>query len=524
VEVDGKRQTIRVTKPNGVGLAIAFVLVNATIIFGIPSHPDEFSPYHSFACQQATQGLNVYHASCEAIQMKFGPIQYTQSYLYVGVTTSLLMSAFSSLMSPITAHFIMGILALILTTLGMKLSFQIKSGWPLFLIFFPIAFSVIRDGSPARVTVIVFAFLPFLYQKMRTFAKHRRVGLWLFLNILVLLAIEDKPFIFYLAPGLLLVLLAQDVKNSYNSMSRWLLSHTIWFSSLFSASLIFLIGARQNGEMYLSTLAQSNESRLGTFLLFSLLTAVLHMFSWYAFAVRFVDINYDPLREQPQFYEALPWGTGATTVISLTTMTLTAVMMTTYLFSWSRSSIKSVREKRNLDETTLLLVAILLLFFVPVLGGAWTSHHFVFAQLLILVLILREKSRPMRISPQVLIPVLSIVTAFSLAAYPHRSYNSADSRAVVNEALKVASNSDIINCAYSCYFEYSLRNIDDIPITFAITEKDLTSLVALFSGERRVFHICKECKDAKEFSENELQANLLLQKGEWSLYQMKIIK
>jgi hypothetical protein len=130
----------------------------------------------------------------------------------------------------------------------------------------------------------------------------------------------------------------------------------------------------------------------------------------------------------------------------------------------------------------------------------------------------------MRISPQVLIPVLSIVTAFSLAAYPHRSYNSADSRAVVNEALKVASNSDIINCAYSCYFEYSLRNIDDIPITFAITEKDLTSLVALFSGERRVFHICKECKDAKEFSENELQANLLLQKGEWSLYQMKIIK
>lgn len=452
--------------------------------------------------------------------MHFGPFTYTQSYLYVGIATSILMSMFSSFMPPISAHFLMGILALLLAALGMKLSFRMKNEWPLFLIFFPVAFSVIRDGSPARITIIVFAFLPFLYRKLRVNSNLKRLGMWLLLNALILLAIEDKPFIVYLAPGILVLILSQDVTKSQHNRIRWLLTHSALFGSLFTFSLVFLLVARQNGQMYLATLAESNASRIGTFLLFSLLTAILHIFSWYAFAVRFVDINYDPLREQPQFYEALPWGSGAVSGVSLVVMAVTAVMMMYFLFSLSRLSIGQIRASKQLNENSLLLASTFLLFFFPVLGGAWTSHHFVFAQLVLLTLVIRNQERFVRVRPNVLIPALSVITALSLTMFPHRSYNSEDSRAVIDRAIQLATPSDIINCAYSCYFEYSLRNEDNIPITFAITDADLEKLVSNYSREKRVFHICKECKDKNNFSAMDLQSKLIVQEGEWSLFQI----
>lgn len=452
--------------------------------------------------------------------MQVGPLTYTQSYLYVGIASSILMSMFSSFMPPISAHFLMGILALLLATLGMKLSFRIKNEWPLFLIYFPVAFSVIRDGSPARLTIIVFAFLPFLYRRVSASSGFRRLGLWLLLNSLILLTIEDKPFIVYLAPGIFVIILSQDVIKGQGNSIRWVLTHSALFGSLFTFSLVFLLVARQNGQMYLTTLAESNASRTGIFLLFSLLTAVLHIFSWYAFAVRFVDINYDPLREQPQFYEALPWGSGLATGVSLVAMAVTAVMMVYLLFSLSRSSLRHIRASQQPDENSLLLASVFLLFFVPVLGGAWTSHHFVFAHMIILTLVIRNNEKFIRLRPFMLIPALSVITALSLTMFPHRSYNSEDSRAVIDRAIQLATPSDIINCAYSCYFEYSLRNEDNIPITFAITDADLVKLVSNYSREKRVFHICKECKDDNNFSAMDLQAKLLVQEGEWSLFQI----
>ena len=499
---------------------LAIVLVNSFIIIGIPAHPDEYSAYHAFACWQDAQKINRYHSSCSNIEMNFGPLHYTQSYLYVGIASSLLMAFFSFFIDPISAHFAMGIIALILSTLGMKLSFNLKSKWYLFLIMFPVAFSIIRDGSPARITVIVFAFFPYLFRLMLTSTVLRRVGFWILLNFMILLAIEDKPFIIYLAPGMLMIVLAHESKEKLRFRFGQVVSSSLWFASLFSASLVFLVGTKQNGEIYLFALAKSNESRLGAFLLFSLASAVLHIFSWYAFAVRFVDINYDPIREQPEFYEALPWGSGVLSIWSLILLLLTTLFASYLFYSWIRKSILQIKTSKMLDQNTIYLIATLLLFFVPVLGGAWTSHHFVFAQMMVVVLLVKHSSSLPLIRWEVAVSAISLLTALSLTMFPHRSYNSEDSRKVIDQAIYEAKSSDVINCAYSCYFEYSLRNIKKIPITFAISSSDVRDLVERFSTKGQVFHICKECATNGLFDDRSVQAKLITQEGEWFLFKL----
>ena len=145
-----------------------------------------------------------------------------------------------------------------------------------------------------------------------------------------------------------------------------------------------------------------------------------------------------------------------------------------------------------MNKIKVQILAVFMLLIFPVLGGSWSAHHYVFAQIVIMILLFENLDKFPVNKPYRFIATLSALTVLLTSLTPARSYNSNDSRKAIDYAYSSATDKSVINCAYSCYFEYSLRIIRSIPVTFATTPSEGSELV---SRHKNIITICKLCQN-----------------------------
>jgi hypothetical protein len=420
---------------------------------------------------------------------------------------------------PFVAHYVLGILALILFILGMQKSFDIGRNWILILFYYPITFPILHDAGPVKISIVIFSWTPFMIQKAANSNKLKKYAWYSLIALCWLLATEDKPFFVFLLPGIFFLSFSKFEMSEFNFIL--FVKKIKVFLFLLIPALFFLTASEMGGNSYLNYLA-GNTKTISMGIKRSFLSAILHCFSWFAFSIRSVDYNYNPDITQPEYAEALPWGLGLLSFISLLTMIALILFMLKFFFFEGKSIYANRGELRNSNHL-FMLISILLLLLFPVIGGGWAGHHFVFVHVVIFTMLIKSIEKRNSLFDRNLLIIFCIVTVILTSLTPNRSYNSNDSRKAIDYAIVNSNETTIINCAYSCYFEYSLRNIRNIPVTFALVPEETLSL--LHSTQENFNQIMQICKDCSNESNIELfgidsDVSKVAEFGEWNVFRI----
>jgi hypothetical protein len=467
-------------------IGIAEIMI---IVLFIPSHPDDFAQYHALACGFPSQALNTYHAPCNSYFHQFGPIQYQQSYEYVGVSSSIIMGLLIKIMSPLIAHYAWQIVVLIIIIIGIYKSFEIKENLLLILFYFPLTYPILHNSGPNNISLIFFSWTPFLLNKAKKSNKLLKTFIYILTSLGWLVSTEEKPFFVYIMPGLFFLYLSTRDEAELKQLSLYWKT-LLLFATLFLPTLFFLLVSQTQGKSYFEALSQNSLVSTHGYIR-SILTAVLHFFSWFAFAVRSVDFNKSSNINQPEYFEAIPWGNGIISILSLCTIFITGFLFFNFYLRYFRSLFtKDICKLRISSQIQILSVSTLTI--LPVIGGAWTGHHYVFLHFVIIIILLRNLKKFSIKNPDKILSTLSLLTVVLVILTPPRSYNSIDSRKAIDYAYSIATDESVINCSYSCYFEYSLRNIRSIPVTFATAPSEGADLM---TKTKNLISVCKLCQN-----------------------------
>ena len=102
------------------------LLIIFFIIIYIPQHMDEYIMYHSLACSKDNQVLSIYRDGCNLYPVVLGTLKYNLSFIYLGISSSLLLAPFQALFDNIWTQYYVGILSLFTIAFGTAKSFKIK--------------------------------------------------------------------------------------------------------------------------------------------------------------------------------------------------------------------------------------------------------------------------------------------------------------------------------------------------------------------------------------------------------------
>jgi hypothetical protein len=505
-----------------IALATLLIWVTAT---NVPWNMDEFLPYHSLVCRQPAQQLNTFVESCFAYATNLGPIHFFRSYLYVGVSSSILYSPFYAITSSIWMHYFVGACALAATAWGLKKSFGFKfSMIPAMAMFFPLMFTQLHDAGPVRIGLLVMAWSPVVVAKYFNSTRFRYI--WVFLlSIMWVVATEDKPFFLFLIPGIAIFTLV-SLANKGMPIKDLL----DWHKALFIfgiplAVCISLLSFMQtNGTSYLVFLSQQSPAfSLGTFLS-SMLTGLMFTLNWTYYAHRVTTLvtfrgeGETGLRgAQPLSLEFFPsWYTQRGTIAFA--LVLAGILTVTCLLLWvirtrmgqrfyraavSRSSISSknihTQKSQVTGNTFLMLVwAFALLILGTTFAGGSTGHHFVYTSIPLLVsfAFAFEKWLHGGFLLGILLATLSTISLITISLIPVHQNVSKEIDVVARVALSQADQSTIVNCySWGCYYTYSFLNYRQIPVVFAAESESNTIKFNELVQSRgsSVMHICLSC-------------------------------
>src|SRR4029453_6454470 len=130
---------------------------------------DGFVQYHVLPCAQPSQRLNVYRDSCFAYPTQLGGWRFQRAFPYIGITSSLLFWPFFTVTHSMLAHYVAGVLGLILVAMGIASSLNLAgNALPTLLLFFPLTFAVLHDAGPVRVGLVVLAWTPVVIRRFAT--------------------------------------------------------------------------------------------------------------------------------------------------------------------------------------------------------------------------------------------------------------------------------------------------------------------------------------------------------------------
>ena len=527
-----RRRQVTVGSILAVALALAVVVITA---IAIPWHMDEFIMYHVLACWQPEQQLNSYRESCTAYPTELGPWEFQRSYLYAGITSSLILAPFFALVPSIWTPYAVGALFLGAIALGLTKALGLPLRFALVgIVFFPLLFTVLHDGGPVRLALMALVWTPVLaavYLRARQLPKALII---LAVSSLWMLATEDKPFFLFLIPGIAVFTLASlaSRKLLYVARQRWkeLLAFLIIPSTLCVALLVLLRVKDMPYLLYLSQQAPSpglNEMALNA------VKGGVLTFDWPYYAqrvsafARFDDFQSDGLVSgvlaRTNFLPG--FDSPQTTVATALTMLVIAAVLVLYWRAWR--FLRATKQPRDRSTVLLLLTSTSVLWLGAWISGGWASHHYIFAQVPLAALLMCAASKREHGLRSLTAVLVAIVVTVWLIIWltPTRPLASRDIPRAAEMALSLAGTDSIINCAtWGCYYTYSLLNKKQVPIVFADTAESGRHLEATAHGMRKeILHLCSGCSlnSVEEFYPRSDVGFVDSGTSDWLLFQVK---
>lgn len=493
----------------GISTVSMFVALLSTLLIAvlIPWHMDEFIAYHALACWQPEQQMNAFRESCAAYPTQLGPWEFQRSYSYVGIASSLVMAPFHALWSAPWVTYVVGALFLAATALGVIKSLDLAPRLvPIVIVFFPLAFTVLHDGGPVRLSLLALAWTPFIAAKYLLGSLSTRVWWGSGLVLMWMTATEDKPFFLYLTPGIGVFVLAAFFIRDLTGIARasWkALALLIGSAAAASLGLLLLLGVE--GAPYLQHLVNASPSPgvLGRFR--SVVSGVLLTIDWPFYAQRVVDYPLlgfgDPIspglagKFAREATSPIPgFATPSATIGSMLTLVSVAGVIALYVSVSKRQFSLGPSRKR---ASLLLLGSALALWIGAAVSGGWASHHFVFAQIPLVGLLVYAVARSGEDERRLFAALAAIsgVTLASVILAPTAPTASREIARVFEAAVNEAGPDSVINCSsWGCYYTYSFTNVQGIPVVFADDVTRAGNLQTLaHDRDLEIFHICMGC-------------------------------
>jgi hypothetical protein len=493
-EVRGERLRRLLRGP--VPLTLWWVLalsVSLVIALALPWHMDEFVMYKAYSCWSPLQQWNVYAESCTSYATSLGPVDFFRSYRYIGITSSLLITPFAALLPFTWMPAVLGIAFLALGAWGLQRGFRLPpAAIPALMLVFPIAFAVIRDSGPVRLSFVALCWSPVIV------AAFLRTGHWRWVAALAALwtvSAEDKPFFMYVVPGIAIFAVAGCVRQGLlpRNMRTWVrLIAAFGLSGLLAAGL--LVALQVPSGSYLSYLANETPGRDPSTLLPGVVSGLFLLFDW-AYSGHRITYNSLSNVASDTFLESITnrlpdlrsprWIAGT----FFTALSIAApVGLLALALRW--------RSRINACVLTCLAAA-LVLFVGTVMAGGWAMHHFVYAQVPIAVAgaIILSGTAPRAVA--VLLTGGALAAVLAIIAIPTTPYAGYEANRAVNVALSNADANTIVNCSdWGCYFPGAFTARDTVPVVIAETPEFAAQLEQRAQEEGRVvMHVCAFCTE-----------------------------
>ncbi len=444
---------------------------------------DEYLMYNSLACFQKQQSMSIYRDGCHLYPVVLGALKYRLSYIYIGISSSLFLLPFQKLFDSIWTQYFVGILSLILISLGTAKSFRIKLQYlPLSLLFFPIVFSILRDGGPIRLSLICISWSPYLFRKYLEQNGIKKVLLFLLITLSWIISVEDKPFFIFLIPGTILLMFSSLHKELIlEILNRRKLEMLKIFSSLTLFCFLFLtlIKMEEWNRPYLMWIM--GHPRGAGIKLLGIFDPLKYTFYWPQYFHRVVHLSESHALISKNF---------PVLILAISTF---IISLKYYYVVWK--FLVNSREIKNLNLLFLFSSYIFFNLCTYISGGA-QLHHYVFAQyplliaLLIFAQIKKEKAYFFTYKIFVSLIVLSFIV-FTLS--PPKLHASREIPKIFNLAIQNTDEESIINCSsWGCYFNYALSNSKEIPVVYGDKieyMKDLSKKSK--ENKSNILHICQ---------------------------------
>ena len=487
-------------------IASVCVVLIATIV-GIPWHMDEFIMYHVLACQHPEQRVNTFQVACDAYPTYVGPVQFQRAYEYVGITSSLILAPFQYLFNSIWTPYAVGVLFLVLTAWGLVKALQIPTRMLLaVLVSFPLTFTVLHDGGPVRVSLLALVWTPVMLGQFMSSSPRARLLWGLTIGTTWAVAAEDKPFFMFLIPGIIAFSLTSLWARGFwpKAKAEWRSLAYVGLAAI-SLPLLMLLVMQVQGKPYLAFLRERAPDPGAAERLRNAAEGALLTINWPYFGQQRVsdtlglpsEDSPGPLGVISRQLGFLP-GVETPQAIVGTFLNLLLIGVVIGLYVYSGRLLLSSDNSSHRRLVWLLLASAGLLWVGAWLSGGWTSHHYVFAQVPLVGLLLcgaTVRAHGFRN----LLAVLLVVAALSLAVIRSAPVQPTASPEI-SRAFSVAEdradpNSTVINCSsWGCYFPYSLTNARGIPVVFAETPTQAAKLKKIAQGKGlKILDVCMYC-------------------------------
>jgi hypothetical protein len=479
------------------GAVLCVVLVCTTI----PWNMDEFIMYHVLACWEPSQQLNVYRDSCTWYPTRLGPIEFQRSYEYVGITSSLLLAPFHALSKSIWTPYAVGALALVASVWGLVKCFMLpRCIMPALVLFLPLVFTMLHDSGPVRVGLLVMAWSPIVAVQYLE-AKRSRI-IWLVLLMLMwAIAVEDKPFFVYLMPGITLLSIASlSSRELLGQAGRSWKLLLILFGGAAAFDILLLAAMRANGMPYLRYLASMSPGRSIDSWISSAISGLFFIGDWPYYASRVSDYSslgkLDAIGLIGQVADKLPLGWSTQAVVALT-LTVLVVLLVIGFYAWAILRLVKYPERTTRRTALLLFLTAGVLWVGTVVAGGWAGHHFVYAQIPLLVLVAYAFAQLNEgyVRLAAAFGGLTFLSLIAIWLVPTKPKASREITVAFDKALALADSDTIINCSsWGCYYTYSLLNERNIPVVFADDAQWTQRLQDFARGQhKRIIHLCMAC-------------------------------
>jgi hypothetical protein len=480
-----------------ISIGVGIVGIVVLIAFWFPLDMDEILPYHQIACDAAAQRASVYTAACNGYPTQFGPFEFQRPFNYVGASMGWLMFPVFAVTKALWLHTAFGVVVLVLAAWGVVKSVRLNVWFlPAAIVYFPIAFATIHDTGPIRISLVVLAWTPVaLRSYLRSTGRWKRLLLAAILLIGWLAATESKPYFMFLIPGVVAwcgaALVITDGAGWVHQQWR---RGAVLLSGLALACLALLVILRTDGVPYLVYLTRYPSPND---LLVNFGTGATFIADWPFTAHRMMNLypNVDLLFFKPlqSPMNALPVTADRGGLLALA-LTVAASASAIVLYVWAGRRLWKTNQR---TAVIAMISAAAMLFLGALISGGGSNHHFVYAHLPLLALVLLAfntlASGPLKAGI-----TLVVVSALALAAavsVPLKPPVSRDIDTIMQAAIGSADATTVINCqSWGCYYQYSFMNIDNVPIAWAETPEEQARLLSDAQSQgRSILHVCLSC-------------------------------